>query len=49
MLRQMLVSESLPKPLQLVLGIALENWLRYAVVAGLAWLLAYGLCKNLLG
>ncbi|MBV6499248.1 MAG: hypothetical protein CJBNEKGG_01700 [Prosthecobacter sp.] len=46
MLRQMLISETLPKPLQLLLGIALENWLRYALVAGLAWLLAYGLFKK---
>jgi lathosterol oxidase len=46
MLRQLLVSESLPKPLQLLLGIALENWLRYALVAGLAWLLAYVLFKK---
>lgn len=46
MLRQLLISETLPKLLQLLLGIALENWLRYAVVAGLAWLLAYGLCKK---
>lgn len=46
MLRQLLVSESLPKPLQLLLGIALENWLRYALVAGLAWLLTCVLFKK---
>jgi len=28
------------------IGIAVENWLRYALVAGIAWLLAYGIFKK---
>jgi Delta7-sterol 5-desaturase len=31
---------------QMLLGIALENWVRYALVAGFAWLLAYVIFKR---
>ena len=35
-----------PKFWQMLTGIALENWVRYAVVAGMAWLLGYVLFKK---
>lgn len=46
MLRQLLIPASSPKPVQSFLGIAIENWLRYALVAGIAWLLAYVFFKK---
>lgn len=46
MSRDLLEASGWPKPLQMFLGIAVENWLRYALVAGIAWLLAYVLFKK---
>lgn len=45
-LRDILLPNSLPVPARMFLGIALENWLRYALVAGVAWLLAYVVFKK---
>ena len=38
--------KGLPSFEKIVVGIAIENWVRYAVVAGIAWLLAYILFKK---
>ena len=46
MSRDLLEASGWPKPLQMFLGIAVENWLRYALVACIAWLLAYVLFKK---
>ena len=46
MINEIVIPKTLPKPAQMFLGIALENWLRYAVFAGIAWLLAYVLFKK---
>ena len=46
MFRNLLIPASWPKPVQMLFGIALENWLRYALVAGVAWLLAYVIFKK---
>jgi Delta7-sterol 5-desaturase len=46
MISEIVVSKSLPKFQQMLIGIALENWVRYFVVAGVAWLLAYVLFKK---
>ena len=46
MLRDFLQASGWPKNLQMFLGIAVENWLRYALVAGIAWLLAYVIFKK---
>ena len=46
MLRDLFIPQSWPKTVQMLLGITLENWLRYALVAGFAWLLAYTLFKR---
>lgn len=35
-----------PKPLQMLFGIAVENWLRYALFAGVAWVLGYWIFKK---
>jgi hypothetical protein len=41
MIRDLLIPQTWPKPVQMLFGIALENWVRYALFAGFAWLLAY--------
>ena len=41
-----LLFADLTQALQILMGIAMENWIRYAVVAGLAWLLAYVVFKK---
>jgi|UniRef100_UPI00378372EA lathosterol oxidase len=46
MLRDLFISQSWPKSVQMFFGIAVENWLRYALVAGIAWLLAYVIFKK---
>ena len=46
MIRDLFIPQSWPKTVQMLLGITLENWLRYALVAGFAWLLAYTLFKR---
>lgn len=46
MIRELLIPASWPKSLQLLTGIALENWLRYVLFAGVAWLLAYVIFKK---
>lgn len=46
MLRDFLQASGWPKSLQMFLGIAAENWLRYALVASIAWLLAYVIFKK---
>lgn len=45
-MRELLIPQSWPKLTQMFLGIALENWLRYALFAGMAWLIAYVLFKR---
>jgi sterol desaturase/sphingolipid hydroxylase (fatty acid hydroxylase superfamily) len=46
MLRDLFIAQSWSKSTQMLFGIALENWLRYAFVAGVAWLLAYVIFKK---
>jgi lathosterol oxidase len=46
MLSAVPLPEGLPAPLKMFLGIAVENWLRYALVAGIAWLLGYVIFKK---
>lgn len=46
MLRDLFMPQSWSKSAQMLFGIALENWLRYAFVAGIAWLLAYVIFKK---
>jgi Delta7-sterol 5-desaturase len=46
MLSAVPLPDGLPAPLKMFLGIAVENWLRYALVAGIAWFLAYVLFKK---
>ena len=46
MLRDLFIPQSWPKSVQMFFGIAVENWLRYALVAGIAWLLAYVIFKK---
>jgi len=46
MLRDLFIPQSWPKSVQMFAGIAVENWVRYALVAGVAWLLAYVLFKK---
>lgn len=46
MLRELFISQSWSKSTQMFLGIAVENWLRYALVAGIAWLLAHVIFKR---
>lgn len=46
MLRDLFIPQTWPKSAQMFLGIAVENWLRYALVAGVAWLLAYVIFKK---
>lgn len=46
MITQLFVPGSLPKFWRTLVAIAVENWVRYAVVAGLAWLLAYVLFRR---
>lgn len=46
MLRDLFIPQGWSKSTQMFLGIAVENWLRYAVVAGVAWLLAYVLFRK---
>ena len=46
MLREILIPKGWPKVTQMFVGIALENWIRYALFAGIAWLLAYLLFKK---
>lgn len=46
MLRDLLQASGWPKSLQMFLGIAGENWLRYALVASISWLLAYVIFKK---
>jgi sterol desaturase/sphingolipid hydroxylase (fatty acid hydroxylase superfamily) len=38
--------ESLPSAAKILFGIAVENWMRYALVAGIAWVLAYVIFKR---
>ena len=41
MLRDLFIPQSWPKTVQMFFGIAVENWLRYALVAGgWAWISA---------
>lgn len=42
-----LIPSSWPLPARMFLGIALENWLRYTLFAGVAWLLGYVIFKKL--
>lgn len=46
MLLALTTPQTWPKPLQMLLGIAVENWVRYAVVAGVAWVLGYWVFKK---
>jgi len=46
MIRDLFIPLSWPKSVQMFVGIAMENWLRYALVAGIAWLLAYVIFKK---
>jgi sterol desaturase/sphingolipid hydroxylase (fatty acid hydroxylase superfamily) len=46
MFRDLFIPQSWPKSVQMFVGIAMENWLRYALVAGIAWLLAYVIFKK---
>ena len=46
MIRDLLIPQTWPKPVQLLFGITLENWVRYALFAGFAWLLAYTVFKK---
>lgn len=46
MIRNLFIPQSWPKPVQMLFGIAMENWLRYAMFAGIAWLLAYMIFKK---
>lgn len=46
MIRYLFIPQSWPKSVQMFVGIAMENWLRYALVAGIAWLLAYVIFKK---
>jgi len=46
MLRDLFIPQSWPKSVQMYFGIAIENWFRYAFVAGIAWLLAYVIFKK---
>lgn len=41
-----LIPENLPSAAKILFGIAVENWMRYALVAGIAWLLAYVIFKK---
>ena len=41
-----LIPEDLPSAAKILFGIAVENWMRYALVAGIAWLLAYVIFKK---
>lgn len=46
MLRETFIPKSWPKITQMFVGIAIEQWVRYAVFAGLAWLFAYVIFKK---
>lgn len=46
MLRDLFIPQGWPKSVQMFFGIALENWVRYALFAGFAWLLAYVIFKK---
>ena len=46
LLRDLFTPLSWPKTMQMLMGIAVENWLRYALVASIAWLLAYVFFKQ---
>lgn len=46
MLRDLFIPQSWPKTVQMFFGIAVENWLRYALVAAVAWVLAYVIFKK---
>ncbi len=46
MIHDFFASKGLPKFQQMLIGIAIENWVRYAVFAGVAWLLAYVIFKK---
>ena len=41
MIRESIIPQTWPKVTQMFFGIAVENWVRYALFAGFAWLLAY--------
>ena len=45
-MREFMLPKTGPQSMQMLMGIALENWLRYAVVASIAWLLAYVFFKK---
>lgn len=45
-MQDLLTFSKWPKPLQMLFAISVENWLRYALVAGVAWLLAYVFFKK---
>ena len=46
MLRDLFIPQSWPKTVQMFFGMAVENWLRYALVATVAWVLAYVIFKK---
>lgn len=46
MLLTILIPKSWSKATQMFIGIAVEQWIRYALFAGIAWLLAYVLFKK---
>ena len=46
MIPDLLIPQGWSKSAQMLFGIAVENWLRYALVAGGAWLLAYVIFKK---
>lgn len=46
MLRELFMPQSWSKSVQMLFGIAVENWLRHALVAAAAWLLAYVIFKK---
>jgi len=46
MITDKIAALNLPGFEKMLLGIALENWVRYFIVAGVAWLLAYGVFRK---
>lgn len=46
MIQDRLIPKSLPPLPHMVAGIAIENWVRYAFTAGIAWMLAYVIFKR---
>jgi len=46
MIAEMIIPKNLPSFEKMLIGIAIEDWVRYFIVAGLAWLLAYVVFKK---